>query len=218
MTDKRQADQSPVSDEVTTSSIAIVLLAAGTGRRMGDRHAHKLLADFDGMPLVRRLVNVALSCGAAPMVVVIGHRHNEISNALNGLGLTVVYNPDFETGMASSLRAGYATPGVRDASGVLVLLADMPAITTGHLLALMNAFVASEGKAIVRAASEQGPGNPVILPRSLDRAIMNLQGDVGARHVIAASAIPIIDVDIGAAAHLDVDTPQQLEAAGGRLT
>ncbi|RXT20588.1 hypothetical protein B5P46_24305 [Rhizobium leguminosarum] len=81
-----------------------MLLAAGTASRMGDGHAHKLLAEFDGMPLVRRLAAVALSVSAAPVVAVTGHRHREITSALCGLDLTVVYNPDFETGMASSLR------------------------------------------------------------------------------------------------------------------
>ena len=46
---------------------------------------------------------------------------------------------------------------------------------------------------------------------------MRLEGDVGARHIIETSGLPVIDIDIGDAAHLDVDTPEAVLAAGGVL-
>jgi molybdenum cofactor cytidylyltransferase len=82
---------------------------------------------------------------------------------------------------------------------------------------LLAAFRGAGGNAIVRAVSRGKRGNPVILPRAVYGEVMRLRGDVGARHIIEGSGIPIIDVDIGEAAHLDVDTPEAVVAAGGVL-
>jgi molybdenum cofactor cytidylyltransferase len=93
----------------------------------------------------------------------------------------------------------------------------MPGVTGADLDALISAFRAASGRAIVRAVSRGKRGNPVILPRALGDAVMRLEGDVGARHIIETSGLPVIDVDIGDAAHLDVDTPEAVVAAGGIL-
>ncbi|MGO7593557.1 nucleotidyltransferase family protein [Rhizobium leguminosarum] len=199
------------------ASVAIILLAAGKASRMGKGGAHKLLAEFDGVPLVRRAALAALGADAATVAVVTGHRRNEIETALYGLDMQVVENPDYTTGIASSLVAGFAAPGVRKAEGVLVMLADMPGVTSVDLDALIAAFRMSSGQVIVRAVSNGKRGNPVILPRTLARAVTGLVGDIGARQLIEASGLPVIDVDIGDAAHLDVDTPQEVVAAGGVL-
>ncbi|MGV2068093.1 NTP transferase domain-containing protein [Agrobacterium sp. 22-226-1] len=199
-------------------TVAAVILAAGMASRMGEGGAHKLLAEFDGEPLVRHTAKTALTADAASVVVVTGHRRSEIMAVLSGLDLTAVENPDYASGMASSLISGFSTPAARDADGVLVMLADMPGVKAGDLNLLIAAFRSASGRAIVRAVSRGKRGNPVILPKSLGDAVMRLEGDIGARHIIETSGLPIIDVDIGDAAHLDVDTPEAVQAAGGVLT
>lgn len=198
-------------------SVAVVLLAAGRASRMGEGGPHKLLAEFDGMPLVRRSATTALSSGAAAVIAVTGHRREDIEQALAGLAVQPVHNPDFASGMASSLISGIGTPSAQQADGTLVMLADMPGITTDDLKALIAAFGEANGQAIVRAVSRGKRGNPVILPRAVYDAVMRLEGDVGARHIIETSGLAVIDVDIGDAAHLDVDTPEAVRAAGGIL-
>lgn len=198
-------------------SVAVVLLAAGKASRMGEGGPHKLLAEFDGMPLVQRSALTALSSGAASVVAVTGHRHGEIEEALAGLAVERVYNPDYASGMASSLVAGIGAPAAQRADGVLVMLADMPGVTSDDLKALIVAFRQANGQAIVRAVSRGKRGNPVILPRAVYDAVMRLEGDVGARHIIETSGLAVVDVDIGDAAHLDVDTPEAVLAAGGIL-
>ncbi|MBY3211291.1 nucleotidyltransferase family protein [Rhizobium laguerreae] len=199
------------------ASVAIVILAAGKASRMGEGGKHKLLAEFDGVPLVRRSALTALAADAASVIVVTGHRRSEIEAALDGLDLTFIDNPDHTSGMASSLIVGYSSRWADSAEGILVMLADMPDISTTHLDALISAFRNSRGEAVVRAASQGKPGNPVILPRSLNQAVLRLQGDVGARDIIATSGLPVLDVDVGDAALLDVDTPDEVLAAGGAL-
>ncbi|MBY5822359.1 NTP transferase domain-containing protein [Rhizobium leguminosarum] len=197
------------------ASVAIVILAAGKASRMGEGGKHKLLAEFDGVPLVRRSALTALAADAASVIVVTGHRRSEIEAALDGLALTFIDNPDYASGMASSLIAGFSSRDADSAEGIL--LADMPSISTTHLNALISAFRNAGGEAVVRAVSQGKPGNPVILPRSLNQAVLRLQGDVGARDIVTTSGLPVLDVDVGDAALLDVDKPEEVLAAGGAM-
>jgi molybdenum cofactor cytidylyltransferase len=196
-------------------TVAIILLAAGTSSRTGRDGFHKLLAEFDGMPLLRRMAMVATASQAPSVTVVLGHRHEELQNGLSGLDVRTVVNLDFASGMASSLVAGFATNEAKEADGVMVMLADMPAITTDHLDWMIESFEGAGSSSIVRAVSAGQPGNPVILPRSLRNSVLRVQGDVGARHMIRSSTLPILDVEIGQAAEIDVDTPEAVAAAGG---
>lgn len=199
--------------------VEIVLLAAGRSSRMGpgdeDKTApHKLLATFGGVPLVRRSCERALASRAGAVHAVIGHRGREIRAALAGLGLHIVENPDYDEGMAASLRSGIAEVGPH-ATGALILPADMPGLTGDHLNALIGAFERAPGRTVVRAVSGAAPGNPVILPRELFDLVMQLQGDAGARRAIEDSGAAIVNVEIGEAALLDVDTREAVIGAGG---
>lgn len=193
-------------------TVAVAVLAAGSSSRMGAGR-HKLLARFGGMPLIRRAALAALDGGGVPVIVVLGHRADELRAPIADLPAIVVFNPRFGDGLSSSLRAAVArVPAGVD--GLLVHLADMPAITAADLKRLIGAF---DGNAVVCATHGGRRGNPVILPRALFAAIEGLAGDVGARQLIADSGLPVVDVDLGPAAALDVDTPEALRQAGGVL-
>jgi molybdenum cofactor cytidylyltransferase len=211
----RPMPRDTVSERQDQMSVAIVLLAAGMSSRMGSSGLHKLLAEFDGIPLLRRTATVAIGSKASSVALVLGHRADDLQNVLSGLKLSTIINPDYASGMASSLATGFATQEARNADGIMVMLADMPDLSSAHLDQLIDAFDASGATAIVRAVFDGKPGNPVILPRSLQDAVLRLEGDVGARHLIETSGLPIINVEIGPAAQVDVDTPQAVEAAGG---
>ncbi|WP_137156228.1 molybdopterin-binding/glycosyltransferase family 2 protein [Rhizobium sp. FKL33] len=195
--------------------VEAVILAAGQGRRMGPEGKHKLLALFGGETLARRSARTAKEAGFERPLVVTGHRAGEIEAAIDGLDCRTVFNPAYEEGMASSLRAGLSA--AEGADGLLVLLADMPALTSADIAQLTRAFVEAGGTSIVRAVSNGKRGNPVILPKAVFPAVMRLEGDIGARPIIEKSGLPVIDVEIGPAAHLDTDTPEAIIAAGGVL-
>ena len=133
---------------------------------------------------------------------------------LDGLDLRIVVNEDYASGLASSLKAGIEAiePHV---AGAMVLLADMPALLPADLDALVAAFRKADGKAVVRATVNGRRGNPVILPRAAFAAVRNLSGDIGARRLVEELELPVIDVEIGEAAGIDVDTPEALARAGG---
>ncbi|MCK3777464.1 molybdopterin-binding/glycosyltransferase family 2 protein [Ensifer sesbaniae] len=199
-----------------TGPVEIVVLAAGRASRMGADCGHKLLATFDGVPLVRRSVEAAIAAAPGRVIVVTGHRETDIRAALENLPAKFVSNPDYLSGMASSLTAGLSAIDER-AAGMLVMLADMPDVSTDDLRKLLNRFSAEGGRAVIRATADGQRGNPVILPRQTFSAVRQLVGDVGARHIIEKCGLPVIDVELGPAARLDLDTPEQIMAAGGIL-
>src|SRR5690606_20784497 len=104
-----------------------------------------------------------------------------------------------------------------DSSGALIVLGDMPSVTEREIELMLRAFVEARGKAIIRATDLGKRGNPVILPRALFDALAHLTGDTGARHLVEGSELEVVDVEIGAAASLDVDTPEAVTGAGGVL-
>ena len=93
----------------------------------------------------------------------------------------------------------------------------MPVVSTADLDRLIGAFQKSGGGTVVRATHNGKRGNPVLLPRSLFGAVAQLEGDTGARHLVEAELMPVIDVEIGEGAGIDVDTRDALESAGGVL-
>lgn len=191
-----------------------ILLAAGRSSRMGG--PNKLMALFDGEPLVRRLAEQAAGSRATGLSVVTGHQGERIRQALSGLTLDIADNPDFAEGLSTSLKAGIAAVPAM-ASGALVVLGDMPRITSADLDRLIETFERSGGMAVVRASHFGKRGNPVILPRALFEGVRQLQGDTGARHLVEAHDVEVIDVELGEGAFIDVDTPEALAGAGGVL-
>ncbi|SMF68769.1 molybdenum cofactor cytidylyltransferase [Xaviernesmea oryzae] len=213
----RPRPRDATAEKKVTLSVGALLLAAGQARRMGKEGPHKLLAEFGGVPLVRRSAEVLSASQASPVVAVTGHRREEIEAALAGLDIPLHFNSGYASGMAGSLVTGFSAPELAEKDGILVMLADMPGVTTDHVNMLIGAFREAGGGVVVRSVSEGKRGNPIILPRVAYDAVLRLEGDVGARAIIENSGLSVIDVDIGPAAHLDVDTPEAVTAAGGVL-
>jgi molybdenum cofactor cytidylyltransferase len=191
-----------------------IVLAAGRSSRMGG--PNKLVALFDGRPLIRRTVETARASRAGNVVVVTGHQQDRVAAALSGVAFRNAHNPDFASGLAGSLQVGIRALSP-EADGALITLGDMPGVTAADLDRLIAAFAKAGGAAIVRATHNGKRGNPVILPKALFPEIMKLEGDTGARHIVESEGNPVIDVEIGASASVDVDTPEAMELAGGVL-
>ena len=201
------------------SRVAAIVLAAGTASRYRAADpsiATKLVALIDGVPVVRRVVEAALASGARPITLVTGHATPDVRAALEGLSVDFVANPDYATGMASSLRAGLAVlPAGVD--GALVLLGDMPGVTAALLDRLIEAHAADPDRDAILPVHGGRRGNPVLLGRALFGPAMELRGDEGARRLLKRAQV--LEIDIADDAVLvDIDDPATLArlAAGGR--
>jgi molybdenum cofactor cytidylyltransferase len=191
--------------------VAAIILAAGRSTRMGG--PNKLLAELGGKPLVRLVTEQALASKAKDVIVVTGHQAELVEKALHGLDVKFVRNPDFAQGLASSVKAGVAA--VRDdADGAVICLGDMPMISAQLIDHLIEAFAPDRGNLIAVPVSDGRRGNPVLWSRRFFNELMTLDGDIGARHLIAKHSEAVAEVPVeGFGAFLDIDTPQALEAA-----
>ena len=192
-------------------NVAAVILAAGRSTRMGG--PNKLLAELAGKPLVRTVTEQALASGASGVIVVTGHQAGEVEKALAGLKVKFVRNPDFAAGLASSVKTGIAAVPA-NADGAVVCLGDMPLIDARLIDRLIEAFAPDRGDLIAVPVSEGRRGNPVLWSRRFFTELMALDGDIGARHLIARHAEVVAEVPVeGHGAFLDIDTPEALAAA-----
>ena len=196
--------------------MAAIVLAAGTASRYRAADpslSTKLTAVLDGKPLVRHVAEAALASRARPVLVVTGHAARDVASALDGLAVHFVPNPDYATGLASSLRAGLAAlPG--DVAGAVILLGDMPGVSGALIDRLIACFEAEPGLEAVVPVYAGRRGNPALLARSLFAAAATLQGDEGARKVLVRARVH--EVDLGdAAVTLDIDDPATLASVAG---
>jgi molybdenum cofactor cytidylyltransferase len=192
-------------------NVAAIILAAGRSTRMGG--PNKLLAELGGKTLVRIVTEQALASKAKGVIVVTGHQAEQVEKALHGLNVKFVRNPDFAQGLAGSVKAGVAAvPG--DADGAVICLGDMPLIDAHLIDRLIEAFAPDRGNLIAVPVSDNRRGNPVLWSRRFFNELMTLDGDIGARHLIARHSEAVAEVPVeGRGAFLDIDTPQALAAA-----
>jgi molybdenum cofactor cytidylyltransferase len=188
--------------------IAAIVLAAGRSTRM--EGANKLLAEIGGKPLVRISTEQALASRAQPVIVVTGHQREEVERALKGLNVTLVHNPDFARGLSTSLKTGLAAVPP-EADGVIVCLGDMPQVSASLIDQLVAAFDPERGALVVMPTIDGQRGNPIVWSRRFFHELEALEGDVGARHLIARYPEAIVEVPVtDRAALVDVDTPDAL--------
>jgi hypothetical protein len=123
-----------------------------------------------------------------------------------------VHNPDYADGLGTSLKAGIAAMP-EDVDGAVVCLGDMPHVDAALIDKLVAAFDPERGAFVVVPSIEGRRGNPVLWSRRFFPDLMQIQGDVGARHLIGGYAEAVAEVSVnGAAALTDVDTPESLSA------
>jgi molybdenum cofactor cytidylyltransferase len=201
--------------------VAAIILAAGKASRYragGGAEETKLVAKLDGEPLVRRVARAALGSRARPVVAVLGHAQAAVRGALADLPVETVFNADYASGLASSLRAGVAALPAT-AAGAVVLLGDMPMADPGLIDALIEAFAANPGVLAAVPVREGRRGNPVLLSRELFGKALRLSGDEGARRLIQDLG-PTQRFDVVSDAwdtSFDIDLPCDLEAAGRHI-
>ncbi|MFI6596785.1 NTP transferase domain-containing protein [Nonomuraea sp. NPDC050536] len=183
------------------SRVAGLLLAAGRGSRLG---TPKALLEYEGERLVDRGVRLLEEGGCHPVVVVLGAATMQVRRAV------AVRNPDWRTGMGSSLRVGLsALPP--EAEAVVIALVDQPFVRPDAVRALI------ESKAEVAVATYDGRRrNPVLITRPhFDQVAEMAVGDVGARPFLKAYRELVTDVPCdGLGDPTDIDTPEDLTLLG----
>jgi molybdenum cofactor cytidylyltransferase len=190
--------------ESNSAGVGAVILAAGASSRMG---SPKQTLQFRGESLLKRAALAALGAGCRPVIVVTGANAELSRRELDGLDVQEVLNTGWETGMASSIRAGVeglvsANP---DATAAVLLLCDQPHVTADIISGLIAAHRAT-GSHLVASSYGESFGVPALFSRTLFVELTRLEGLSGAKQVIKrhASHAHFLSFQHG---EVDVDTP-----------
>ncbi len=189
--------------------VGAVLLAAGSGSRLG--HRPKSLLELGGVPLIRRQLFALSGAGVDEVVVVLGHHAALIGPMVQDFPVTVVHNPRPDDGQVSSQRLGLAALGGK-LDAVLVALADQPMLNAQDITALIGAYKKRpEGAEVVYPEVAGERGNPVIFSQAVREQILTGAAQVGCRQWQAAHAEAVAPfVTDNRRYRVDIDTPEDL--------
>jgi molybdenum cofactor cytidylyltransferase len=184
--------------------VGAVVLAAGSASRMG---RPKQALQFGGQSLLRRASLAALGGGCSPVIVVTGAYAELSRSELNGLDVREVFNPHWQTGMASSVRTGIegllaANP---NAAAAVFLLCDQPRVTAVVISGLIAAHRGTQ-RPVIASSYGGGLGVPALFGRTLFAQLAGLEGIAGAKHVIEENASVAYFLPFPGG-EVDLDTP-----------
>ncbi|HEY0339836.1 MAG TPA: nucleotidyltransferase family protein [Steroidobacteraceae bacterium] len=188
----------------TEDGLYAIVLAAGASTRFGSA---KQLVRIAGRPLLHNTVSRAVEVAGGAVIVVLGARAAELAPLLSHSPASIVINRDWREGIGSSIRAGVARLPA-SCSGVMLMLADQAAVTSGDLQRLLSAWK-RQPEYVAAAVYSGAVGVPAIFPRSRFRDLADLRGDVGARMLLQRNPERVVRVPMESAS-LDIDTPEDL--------
>ncbi len=198
----RRRPRPPSSLRNAGVTIAGIILAAGSSSRLG---RPKQLLPLAGRPLLAHTVANAITSSLDDVILVLGHRADEIAAAVGDLGQRTVINSVYASGQSTSLLAGMAALPDSTAA-VLFLLGDQPTVTPEVIDTILDAYRAAPVPILVPVYGGER-GNPVLFDRSLFPALRQVSGDEGARAIVRTNpdAIKLVPVP-GSSPPQDVDT------------
>ena len=190
--------------------IGAVLLAAGSGSRLGGRP--KSLLELGGVPLIRRQLIALSGAGVDEVVVVLGHHADVIDAAVRDFPVTLARNPSPDDGQVSSVRIGLQALSPK-LDAVIVALADQPMINGQDINALIGAFKKRGDASMVVPRMAGEPGNPVIFESALRDEWLAGDANAACRRWREAhpERVRWFDTD-NSRYRVDIDTPEDLRA------
>jgi len=182
--------------------VAGIILAAGGSSRMGQP---KQLLSWKGEPLVRSVTSTALTAGLSPVVLVTGAHSSQVQAAVQDLSVTLVQNPDWESGQSTSMQAGLrALPP--EAGAAIFLLADQPRVSVTLLRSLVERHAETLAPVVAPRVADQR-ANPVLFDRLTFRDLLSIHGDIGGRAIFSQYSVNWLEWQ-DASLLLDVDTAE----------
>lgn len=184
-------------------------MAAGDSSRMGGEP--KQLLTYKGQSLIRRVTENALALQRGSVVVVLGAHRARIVPELAGLPVTLVDNPSWPTGQASSLKTGLAALYLthKDIDAILVLHTDQPLVSLGLLLHMLEVRQ-DDSKGIVACRYGTQIGVPALFDRDYITELLQLEGDKGLQWVIVRHRDDCSEVPFEAGA-IDLNSRRDVE-------
>ncbi len=187
---------------------AVVVLAAGAGRRMGKV---KPLLPYGGGSLVENALKAALGCGMDTVAVVVGYEAQAVKEEIGKWGPLIIENPEWAEGIGSSIRTAIRAIQQKDPGidGIILMVCDQPFVTFSVLKALIKKQ--EETRMPITASRYDGiHGTPALFHRRFFPDLSHLEGDRGAGLLIKENASLVATVDFPAGG-VDIDTGKDYE-------
>jgi molybdenum cofactor cytidylyltransferase len=181
-------------------NVYAIILAAGASRRMGNP---KQLLEWQNLSLLEHAIQNARSLLHDRVIVVLGAHAKSIQTAVDFEAVTVIVNPDWLEGIASSLRAGIQALPSSTASA-LILVCDQPLISPAHIQAILSGWQ-NEPARMVASQYNDSIGVPALFPAAFFRLLLELKGDHGAKRLLLEFDDSVLKIPFPEA-ELDIDT------------
>ena len=171
--------------------ISAILLAAGQSKRMDGEN--KLTKEIQGVPLIKHSVKNILASSIGELIIVLGYQKEIIEKLINKNNkIKFVFNKDFESGMASSIKTGLNHLS-NNTEAFFICLGDMPMV--GH--DIYNQLIKSKAnKEIIVPTYKGQQGNPVLFNKSMKEKVIDISGDIGAKKILELNKDKILNLEI----------------------
>ena len=170
--------------------ISAILLAAGQSKRMNGEN--KLTKEIKGIPLIKLSVKNILASSINELIIVLGHQKEIIEKLIDkNEKIKFVFNKDFESGMASSIKAGLNHLS-EDTEAFFICLGDMPMVNKD----IFNLLIKSKNnREIIVPTYKNKQGNPILFSKSMKKKIMTIEGNVGAKKILELNKDKILNIE-----------------------
>ena len=171
--------------------ISAILLAAGQSKRMNGEN--KLTKKIQGIPLIKHSVKNILASSIDELIIVLGYQKEIIEKLIDkNEKIKFVFNKDFESGMASSIKTGLNNLSEKT-EAFFICLGDMPMVSHD----IYNQLIKSkDNKEIIVPTYKGQQGNPVLFNKSMKEKIIGITGDVGAKKILELNKDKILSLEI----------------------
>jgi len=177
----------------------------------------KLTLQVEGVPMLQRVLTTLGRSKVDRVVVVLGSNAAEVKRSVKFIREVIVVNRHYADGMSSSLKLGLGEVS-KEADAAIIVLGDQPFVSAKTIDRLVDAYKAS-GARVVVPVYRGARGNPVLFDRRMFGEITGIQGDVGAKSVVAGSGENVLEVAVEDDGVLvDIDTPSDYEREAARGT
>lgn len=193
------------ANSLKKTMISAIVLAAGESRRMVDHN--KLLMTFNEKSLIEHIVDTLLQSEVDEIIVVVGYEAQKIRDRLQTRKIKIIDNPNFQSGMTTSIHAGVKAAGDTDA--FMICLSDLPFIESIEYNRLVQSFKKaydSNDKPIIVPTYDGQRGNPVIFSVYYKSEILTHKGKKGCRGVVKHNSQHVNEVSMSKHILKDIDT------------
>lgn len=171
--------------------ISAILLAAGQSKRMNGEN--KLIKEIQGIPLIKLSVKNILASSIDELIIVLGHQKEIVEKLIDkNVRIKFVFNKDFESGMASSIKTGLNNLSEKT-EAFFICLGDMPMVNQD----VYNQLIRSRNNKEIIVPTHKGQqGNPILFSKSMKSIIISIEGDIGAKKILEQNKDKILKVKI----------------------